>query len=159
MPPVKALKPKAPSKNGSNGVKSKVISKNGNCHRVPGEKNGTLKNGNENGKDHIPLFSKIPAPQVIHETALTEADLFKVLLRVRNGDFSVRLPDDQIGMTGKICDTLNEIIELNERMVFEFEKVGTSIGKQGKLTNRVELLGAKGSWGSCVDSVNMLISD
>jgi HAMP domain-containing protein len=44
-------------------------------------------------------------------------------------------------------------------MVFEFEKVGNSIGKQGKLTNRVELHGARGSWGSCVDSVNMLISD
>jgi HAMP domain-containing protein/signal transduction histidine kinase/CheY-like chemotaxis protein len=93
------------------------------------------------------------------QSVLTEAELFKILLKVRNGNFTVRLPDDQTGMTGKICDTLNEIIELNERMVFEFEKVGNSIGKQGKLTNRVELHGARGSWGSCVDSVNMLISD
>jgi HAMP domain-containing protein/signal transduction histidine kinase/CheY-like chemotaxis protein len=95
----------------------------------------------------------------MEDTVLTEAELFKTLLKVRNGNFSVRLPADQIGIKGKICDTLNEIIELNERMVFEFEKVGTSIGKQGKLTKRVELDGARGSWGSCVDLVNTLISD
>ncbi|MEO5644803.1 MAG: HAMP domain-containing protein [Bacteroidia bacterium] len=160
MPPVKVLKPKARAKNGANGT----ASKNGST-KNRSAKNGASKNGNghtsKNGKGHVskPLFANIPLPRIVHETALTEVDLFKVLLRVKNGDFSVRLPDDQVGMTGKICDTLNEIIELNERMVFEFEKVGTSIGKQGKLTNRVELHGAKGSWGSCVDSVNMLISD
>ncbi|MDQ3110268.1 MAG: HAMP domain-containing protein, partial [Bacteroidota bacterium] len=168
MPPVKALKPKALSTNGANGnVKLKTVSKksNGNATLKNGnsgnEKKGTSVSKNGNTRVHVPkeLFSRTPLPVVIQETALTEADLFKVLLRVKNGDFSVRLPDDQVGMTGKICDTLNEIIELNERMVFEFEKVGTSIGKQGKLTNRVELHGAKGSWGSIVDSVNMLISD
>src|SRR4029077_8126324 len=58
-----------------------------------------------------------------------------------------------------ICDALNEIIEMNEKMVFEFEKVGNSIGKQGKLTQRVEIDGARGSWGTCVDSVNTLIAD
>ncbi len=90
---------------------------------------------------------------------LSDAELFRILMQVRNGNFSVRMPADQLGLKGKICDTLNEIIELNERMVVEFEKVGNSIGKQGKLTKRVELDGAKGSWGSCVDSVNTLISD
>ncbi|HXC04175.1 MAG TPA: HAMP domain-containing protein, partial [Bacteroidia bacterium] len=90
---------------------------------------------------------------------LSDTELFRILLQVRNGNFSVRLPADQVGLKGKICDTLNEIIELNEGMVVEFEKVGNSIGKQGKLTKRVELDGAKGSWASCVDSVNTLISD
>ncbi|MGQ0828097.1 MAG: HAMP domain-containing protein [Bacteroidota bacterium] len=90
---------------------------------------------------------------------LSDADLFQVLLRVKNGNFSVRLPADQVGLKGKICDALNDIIELNERMELEFEKVGHSIGKQGKLTRRVELDGARGSWGSCIESVNTLISD
>ena len=93
------------------------------------------------------------------EVTLTDAELLKMLVKVRNGDFSIRLPLGQIGMKRAICDALNDIIEMNERMVFEFEKVGTSIGKQGKLTNRVVLDGARGSWSSCVDSVNMLISD
>ena len=96
---------------------------------------------------------------MVEEIALTDSELLKILMKVRKGDFSVRLPEDQIGIKRSICDTLNEIIDTNERMVIEFKKVGTSIGKQGKLTNRVLLDGAKGSWGTCVDSVNTLISD
>ncbi len=90
---------------------------------------------------------------------ITDSELFSTLLNVRNGNFKVRFPADQIGIKGKICDTLNEIVEMNEKMVYEFEKVGSSIGKQGKLNQRVEIEGARGSWGSCVDSVNTLISD
>jgi len=90
---------------------------------------------------------------------ITDSELFSTLLNVRNGNFKVRFPADQVGIKGKICDTLNEIVEMNEKLVFEFEKVGSSIGKQGKLNQRVEIEGARGSWGSCVDSVNTLISD
>src|SRR6478609_2837685 len=68
------------------------------------------------------------------ESILTEADFLKILLKVKNGNFSERFPTDQNGIKRSICDTLNEIIDLNERMVFEFQKVGKSIGKQGKLT-------------------------
>jgi HAMP domain-containing protein len=93
------------------------------------------------------------------ESILTDAEFLKILLKVKNGNFTQRFPTDQNGTKRSICDTLNEIIDLNERMVFEFQKVGKSIGKQGKLTNRVALDGARGSWSSCVDSVNTLISD
>ena len=95
----------------------------------------------------------------LEESILTDAEFLKILLKVKNGNFSQRFPTDQNGIKRSICDTLNEIIDLNERMVFEFQKVGKSIGKQGKLTNRVALDGARGSWSSCVDSVNTLISD
>ncbi|QSW88420.1 HAMP domain-containing protein [Flavobacterium endoglycinae] len=110
----------------------------------------------------------VPAADSISQTAsrkqaqdevLTDAEFLKILMKVKNGNFSQRFPTDQNGMRRSICETLNEIIDLNERMVFEFQKVGKSIGKQGKLTNRVVLDGARGSWSSCVDSVNTLISD
>ena len=93
------------------------------------------------------------------DSVLSDAEFLKILVKVKNGNFSQRFPTDQNGIKRSICDTLNEIIDLNERMVFEFQKVGKSIGKQGKLTNRVALDGARGSWSSCVDSVNTLISD
>ena len=93
------------------------------------------------------------------ESVLSDAEFLKILMKIKNGNFSQRFPTDQNGIKRSICDTLNEIIDLNERMVFEFQKVGKSIGKQGKLTNRVVLDGARGSWSSCVDSVNTLISD
>lgn len=86
-------------------------------------------------------------------------ELLRVLTAVKNGDFSVRMPLDQIGMTGKICDALNEIISMNEKMMNEFARAGNVIGKQGKLTHRLELPTARGSWKKNADVLNDLISD
>src|SRR5436190_237834 len=86
-------------------------------------------------------------------------ELLRVLTEVKNGNFSVRLPIDEVGVSGKICDTLNEIISLNEKMMEEFTKAGNTIGKQGKLTQRIELPQAKGGWSTGIESLNSLISD
>ena len=93
------------------------------------------------------------------QDALDKKELFKVLTEVKNGNFSVRMPIDYVGMDGKICDTLNEIIDLNERMIHEFTKAGKIIGEQGKLTERISLPRGKGSWQSGVESLNSLISN
>ncbi|MGZ4073247.1 MAG: HAMP domain-containing protein [Bacteroidia bacterium] len=86
-------------------------------------------------------------------------ELLRVLIEVRNGNFNTRMPIDQVGLNGKICDTLNEIISLNEKMMTEFTKAGNIIGKQGKLTERIELPQSRGSWRTGVESLNSLISD
>ena len=65
--------------------------------------------------------------------------LLQVFTEVKNGNFSVRLLIDQIGMSGKIYNTLNEIISLNEKMMVGFTRAGNTIGKQGKLTQRIEV--------------------
>ena len=85
--------------------------------------------------------------------------LLKVLTEVKNGNFSARMPLDQVGLSGKICDTLNEIISLNEKMMQEFTKAGNTIGKKGKLTQRIEAPSSKGAWNTGIDSLNTLISD
>src|SRR5450631_2907528 len=93
------------------------------------------------------------------ELVLDSKDLLWVLTEVRNGNFGVRMPIDQVGVRGKICDTLNEIISLNEEMMREFTRAGNTVGKQGKLTQRIEVPNAKGSWSTGVDSLNTLVSD
>jgi HAMP domain-containing protein/signal transduction histidine kinase/CheY-like chemotaxis protein len=94
------------------------------------------------------------------EEVLEPRELLRVLFEVRNGNFNVRMPIDKIGISGKICDTLNEIIVLNEIMERELMLARNTIGRQGKLTHRVELPKyARGSWSSGVDSINSLISD
>ncbi|MBI2270509.1 MAG: HAMP domain-containing protein [Bacteroidetes bacterium] len=85
--------------------------------------------------------------------------LFQILSEVKNGNFSVRMPIHQVGLSGKIYDILNDIIRLNERMIAEFTKAGSIIGKQGKLTERLAIPNARGGWASGVDSLNTLISD
>jgi HAMP domain-containing protein/signal transduction histidine kinase/CheY-like chemotaxis protein len=94
-----------------------------------------------------------------HLALSDEKMLLEVLTKVKNGDFSVRMPIDGDGRFHIICDTLNEIIDLNERMTLEFTKAANTIGKQGKLTQRLELPNGRGAWRSGVESLNTLISD
>jgi len=44
-------------------------------------------------------------------------ELLRLLLEVKEGNFTVRMPGDKLGISGKICDTLNGIILLNEALV------------------------------------------
>src|SRR5690242_11399480 len=85
--------------------------------------------------------------------------LLEVLKEVRNGNFSVRLPEDEAGVAGKIYDTLNDIIDMNEKMMLEFTKARNTIGREGKLNQRIMLPSTKGSWSEGVNSLNELISD
>ncbi len=85
--------------------------------------------------------------------------LLSVLLEVKNGNFNVRMPLDETGLKGKVCDVLNEIIDMNDLMMNEFVKAGTIIGKQGKLTHRLHIPKAKGSWNKGVEALNSLMSD
>jgi HAMP domain-containing protein/signal transduction histidine kinase/CheY-like chemotaxis protein len=120
-------------------------------------KNGTPGNPASRKKEasHSP-FRETTAPD---SSLLDDKELLRILMQVRNGNFSVRMPIDEVGVKGKVCDTLNEIISLNEEMMRQFTKAGNTIGKQGKLTQRIEVPNAKGSWSTGVDSLNALISD
>jgi HAMP domain-containing protein/signal transduction histidine kinase/CheY-like chemotaxis protein len=91
---------------------------------------------------------------------LDTRQLLQVLSEAKGGNFSVRMPVDKIGVNGKICDTVNEILSLNELLVEELLLARNTIGKEGKLNHRVELpRAARGSWNTAVDSINTLISD
>jgi HAMP domain-containing protein/CheY-like chemotaxis protein/signal transduction histidine kinase len=69
------------------------------------------------------------------------------------------MPIEYTGVAGKIADTLNDIIELNEHMTDEFARISTVVGKEGRITQRASLGAPGGSWGACVSSVNTLITD
>jgi methyl-accepting chemotaxis protein len=90
---------------------------------------------------------------------LDPKQLLRTLAAVKKGDFSVRMAIDQTGMAGKIADTLNDIIELNQRMALELERISTVVGKEGQITQRASLPGASGLWTASVNSVNTLITD
>jgi HAMP domain-containing protein/signal transduction histidine kinase/CheY-like chemotaxis protein len=101
------------------------------------------------------------APVSMHEVGdeIDKIELLRILTEVKNGNFSVRMPIDKTGISGKINDALNEVILMNERMMLEFTRAGNTIGKQGKLTQRIELPNARGEWRTGVESLNSLISD
>ncbi len=117
---------------------------------------GTITLKKTNGKSK----EKINTHSFQFEDKLNDLELLHVLNNIKNGDFTVRMPIDRMGINGKICDTLNEIISLNEIWFKELTLARNTIGKQGKLGHRVELpRSARGSWNTGVDSINNLISD
>src|SRR5436190_849463 len=85
--------------------------------------------------------------------------LLKTLISLKKGNFSVRLPNDWTGVAGKIADTLNDVVEMNDRLVKELERVSRVVGREGKITQRAAPPVADGSWVSLIESVNTLIDD
>src|SRR5207253_2585294 len=85
--------------------------------------------------------------------------LLSALTALKKGNFSVRLPVEWTGIAGRISDALNDVIELNEKMARELERLSRVVGKEGKITHRAELGGFSGAWGASLGSVNVLIGD
>jgi HAMP domain-containing protein/signal transduction histidine kinase/DNA-binding response OmpR family regulator len=85
--------------------------------------------------------------------------LLSTLMALKKGDFSARMPDDWTGMSGKIADTLNEIIETNEKMVKAVTEVSRVVGREGRLTQRALVPNVVGGWATMISSVNTLIDD
>jgi HAMP domain-containing protein len=91
--------------------------------------------------------------------SLDPKQLLSVLTALKKGDFSTRLPDDLTGINGKIADTLNAVIDINQRMSRELERISRVVGKEGKIMQRASMPLAAGSWGSMIESVNTLVDD
>ncbi|MGQ9426631.1 HAMP domain-containing protein [Gilvimarinus sp. F26214L] len=85
--------------------------------------------------------------------------LLAALQAVRDGDFEVRLPGDWTGIEGKIADTFNDIVAANSRVASELERVGQTVGQEGKTRQRMQCDRRSGAWGEMEASVNNLIDD
>jgi CheY-like chemotaxis protein len=85
--------------------------------------------------------------------------LLATLMALKKGDFSVRMPSDWTGMSGKIADTLNEIIETKEKMVHVVTDVSRVVGREGRLTQRAQVPNMAGGWATIISAVNALIDD
>ncbi|MGI9105202.1 MAG: HAMP domain-containing protein, partial [Pyrinomonadaceae bacterium] len=85
--------------------------------------------------------------------------LLKTLMAFKKGDLTVRLPTDWTGEAGKIADTLNDIMELNDQTAKELERISRVVGRDGKITQRANVPTATGGWKGVIDSVNDLIDD
>ena len=78
---------------------------------------------------------------------------------LKRGDLAVRLPLDWMGVSGRVADVFNEVVERNERMAQELARLSRIVGKEGKLGKRGSLGDVTGFWRDSIDSVNVLIDD
>src|SRR6266404_9454423 len=97
------------------------------------------------------------------ERALLPADEITVILGALNalkrGDGSVRLPVDWTGALGRVADVFNDVVDRNERMAQELERLSRVVGREGKLGKRGSLGDVTGLWRDSIDAVNQLIDD
>ena len=77
---------------------------------------------------------------------LDGGQVLTALRAVTEGDFSVRLPAEWTGLAGKIADSFNEMVANNQRMARELERVSRTVGREGKINQRVSLGQAGGAW-------------
>ena len=95
-------------------------------------------------------------------TEIAPADLKLILASLqtmRDGNFSVRLPGSWTGLAGKIADTFNDIVAVNEQMSRELQRVGQAVGKEGRTRERTRFQAPRGAWGGMELSVNTLVED
>jgi HAMP domain-containing protein len=85
--------------------------------------------------------------------------LVTALRALRRGDFSVRLPEEVVGVDGEIASLFNEVVGLNDSITKEFERLSKVVGKEGKITQRARVRGASGGWDSKLRAINELIDD
>ena len=90
---------------------------------------------------------------------LDQKQLLAALSAFKRGDFSVRLPDDWTGLAGKVADTFNEVIGMNQRLARELDRIGQVVGKEGRISQRASLGDVSESWREAIGSVNALIGD
>ncbi|KHD74164.1 HAMP domain-containing protein, partial [Actinoplanes utahensis] len=91
------------------------------------------------------------------ETVLL-GELADALRRVRRGDLKVRLPR-RSGMAGAVAEAFNEVVSLQERQNLDLRRISRIVGRDGRLTERLDEEGLDGSWADSVRSVNSLIDD
>src|SRR2546426_158383 len=113
--------------------------------------------------------------RVVQGATSTTVDLpsfLRALKAVRQGDFSARLPDHWTGVAGKVADTFNEVVELNQRLASELERlrlaeqfrslaaeatrVAREVGTEGKLGGQADVRDVAGTWKDLTDSVNSM---
>ncbi|MER7455535.1 HAMP domain-containing protein [Micromonospora sp. NPDC126480] len=91
-----------------------------------------------------------------HEAVLVE--LTEALRRVRRGDLKVRLPR-RAGRAGEVADAFNEVVSLQERQYHDLRRISRIVGRDGRLTERLDDEGLDGSWAEGQRAVNSLIDD
>ncbi|WP_434041295.1 MULTISPECIES: HAMP domain-containing protein [Sorangium] len=128
--------------------------------------NGKTKKGaSGDGLHGVARAKKAPAASVaraapaVEQGGIDRRTLLLSLTALKKGDFSVRLPPDLEGLDGKIADTFNDVVELNDRMARELQRLSRVVGKEGKLSQRAFIGEVNGAWAEEIACMNALIGD
>ncbi|MFN2563655.1 MAG: hypothetical protein ABR499_01420, partial [Gemmatimonadaceae bacterium] len=90
--------------------------------------------------------------QVSRDRALRQ--LLDALRAVDGGDFSVRLQANGDPLVAEVLEAFNRVAGKHQRLTDEMVRVSQSVGREGRMRDRVALAGASGAWAVSVDAMN-----
>ncbi|QIY57904.1 HAMP domain-containing protein [Streptomyces sp. RPA4-5] len=85
--------------------------------------------------------------------------LLVALVAMRDGNFRKRLTVSGEGVMSEIAAVFNEVADRNLHLTGELTRVRRVVGREGKLTERLEVGAAEGSWAAAIDASNALVDD
>ncbi|MGW3357689.1 HAMP domain-containing protein [Streptomyces bungoensis] len=85
--------------------------------------------------------------------------LLTALVAMRDGNFRKRLTVSGDGVMSEIAAVFNEVADRNLHLTGELSRVRRMVGREGKLTERLETGACEGSWATAIDNSNALVDD
>ncbi|MFD3314182.1 HAMP domain-containing protein [Streptomyces sp. NPDC058694] len=85
--------------------------------------------------------------------------LLAALVSMRDGNFRKRLTVSGDGVMSDIAAVFNEVADRNLHLTGELARVRRMVGREGKLTERLESGACEGSWATAIDNSNALVDD
>ncbi|MFJ7078840.1 HAMP domain-containing protein [Streptomyces sp. NPDC098781] len=85
--------------------------------------------------------------------------LLAALVAMRDGNFRKRLTVSGDGVMAEIAAVFNEVADRNIHLTGELARVRRMVGREGKLTERLETGACEGSWAAAIDNSNALVDD
>ncbi|GGW20523.1 histidine kinase [Streptomyces libani subsp. rufus] len=85
--------------------------------------------------------------------------LLAALVSMRDGNFRKRLTVSGDGVMSEIAAVFNEVADRNLHLTGELARVRRMVGREGKLTERLETGACEGSWAAAIDHSNALVDD
>ena len=82
--------------------------------------------------------------------------MLQALIAIKRGDFSVRLPQEWTGLSGKFAVTVNELIDQLSAFTTEVTRVAREVGTEGKLGGQAKVKDVSGTWKDLTDTVNKM---
>ena len=107
--------------------------------------------------DEVTRSAHTIEPQVEPNLALL-GELASALDRMTTGDLKVRLQRRE-GPAGEVIDRLHDLNEMEQRCVRDILRIARVVGREGRLTERIDEEGYEGTWGEKVRAVNALLDD
>ncbi len=94
-----------------------------------------------------------------HPAEARSRQMLATMLAFRDGNFSVRLPAEWDGVDGQIAAAFNQALSHEDQLSREMERLSRTVGREGRLKQRMSVPGAIAGWAAKVDCFNTLLDN